>query len=212
MSQLRRMIVLRELAPGQHLAETALAEQFGVSRGPVRDALRGLETEGLVQTISNRVHVRGFSEKDIRALYRLRRAIEVLAVEDVVALRDGVDWTPLRTSVEIMKRAADDGDTGRFAAADQDFHDGLYRVTDNHHLVRVWSTIRPTVEVLVEITTARDTDLHPSSESHKDLLTLLRTGDRDAIVSELNIHLQGSLNRMIASHEERVLADIEETR
>src|SRR5437764_11130394 len=82
--QLRALVLSDELVPGTHLVEGRLAEDFGVSRGPVRDALRQLEVEGLVETRKRGVFVRGLSDDDLRELYSLRGALEGLAIRDTI--------------------------------------------------------------------------------------------------------------------------------
>lgn len=209
-SQLREMIVLRRLAPGEHLGEDALSGEFGVSRGPIRDALKDLETEGLVETRRNRVYVREFAEQDIRDLYHLRKGIELLAVDDLTRRGpDGVDWEPLTASVSAMRRAADHPDATQFALDDQAFHHHLYLATGNHRLIRVWGQIRPTFELLLSLTVAQDPDLHPSYESHAAILDLLIAGDGDAAKTELAQHLIDALDRMILVHQHAIADQLE---
>ena len=90
LDQVRALIVRGELESGTHLVEGWMAERFGVSRGPVRDALRQLELEGLVETRRRGVFVRGLSEDDIVELYAVRGALEGRAIRDVIARRESV--------------------------------------------------------------------------------------------------------------------------
>src|SRR5882757_7217198 len=126
--QLRALIVRGELTAGTHLVEGWIAERFGVSRGPVRDALRQLELEGLVETRRRGVYVRGLSDTDLAELYALRGALESLAVRESIARLPGGDWSGLHTALDRMWAAADAGDSAAFAAADLDFHGGFYAI------------------------------------------------------------------------------------
>src|SRR5699024_11457591 len=92
---LRDQIIRRTLANGTHLVEDALAAEYGVSRGPVRDALRQLESQGLVESRRRGYFVVGLTQEDIDDLYELREAIELAAVSNAMA----------RASAEPLSRA-----------------------------------------------------------------------------------------------------------
>ncbi|MGV9385148.1 GntR family transcriptional regulator [Nonomuraea sp. NPDC003707] len=200
--QLRSLIVRGELIVGTHLVEGRIAEQFGVSRGPVRDALRQLEIEGLVETRKRGVFVRGLSDKDLQELYSLRGALESLAIKETIARLDAADWTSIDEAVEQMRAAADDRDAAKFAAADLDFHSGFYVIGDNRWLTATWALHRPLFAAVLEITnTARD--LVPVAQDHADLRDVVRSGDVDAALVALVSHLDGSCDRIRATLIER---------
>lgn len=118
LDQLRALIVRGELAAGTHLVEGWMADRFGVSRGPVRDALRQLEIEGLVETRKRGVSVRGLTDTDLVELYAVRGALEGLAVREAIARLAAADWSPLDDAVTAMRAAANRADAAGFAAAD----------------------------------------------------------------------------------------------
>jgi GntR family transcriptional regulator, gluconate operon transcriptional repressor len=202
LDQLRALIVRGELEPGTHLVEGWMAERFGVSRGPVRDALRQLELEGLVDTRRRGVFVRGLTEDDVAELYAVRCALEGRAIRDVIARRDSVDWTPLHDAVARMCTAAGASDPAAFAAADLDFHTDFYRLGGNRRLAATWALHRPLFAAMLAVTNTTDRDLTPIAQDHADLAATVRTGELQSALAALDEHLDGSCARM-----RKVLAD-----
>lgn len=198
--QLRFQIVSGKIDSGAHLAEERLAESFGVSRGPIRDALRQLASEGLVETRRGRVYAIGLNDQDIDELYSLRESLESLAVRSTLS-RERVDWSHFERSIERMRDAADRQAAGDFAEADLAFHSLFYEWSGHRRLASMWRELRPTFTVLLEVTTAEDVDLHPSAESHADILRSMRFGEIDAALGELSQHLLGAKNRLTTAHE-----------
>lgn len=194
--QLRSLIVRGALAAGTHLVEGWMAERFGVSRGPVRDALRQLELEGLVETRKRGVFVRGLTDADLVELYALRGALEGLAVRESIARLPGGDWSALDEAVRRMRAAAEAADPAAFAAADLDFHSGFYAIGGNRRLAAAWATHRPLFAAMLDVTNSRDRDLRPVAADHQDLAAVVRSGDVDAALAALAEHLDGSCGRM----------------
>ncbi|MGN9837802.1 GntR family transcriptional regulator [Nonomuraea sp. H19] len=202
LAQLRSLIVRGELNVGTHLVEGRIAERFGVSRGPVRDALRQLEIEGLVETRKRGVFVRGLSDEDLVELYSLRGALESLAIKEAITRLDAADWTPVDAALEQMQSAAVAADAAKFAAADLDFHSGFYTIGDNRWLTATWALHRPLFATVLEITNT-DRDLVPVAKDHADLSDIVRSGDVEAALAALTEHLDGSCSRIRATLSER---------
>ncbi|MEV6158624.1 GntR family transcriptional regulator [Nonomuraea sp. NPDC052129] len=200
--QLRSLIVRGELGVGTHLVEGRIAERFGVSRGPVRDALRQLEIEGLVETRKRGVFVRGLSDKDLLELYSLRGALESLAIRETIVRLETADWGPIDEALDEMRFAADPADPAKFAAADLDFHSGFYTLGGNRWLTATWALHRPLFAAVMEITnTGRD--LAGVADDHVGLRDVVRSGDVDAALAALTAHLDGSCSRIRTTLSER---------
>ena len=199
--ELRVLIITGKLEPGTHLVEDTLAETFDVSRGPVRDALRQLEREGLVASRRGRgrsggVLVKGLTSEDMAELYSLREALEALAVRLCVQRGADADWARARRAVAGLQAAADTRDSSAFARHDMDFHAEFYAQSGNRRLASVWQQYQPTFAVVLSVTTAQDRDLHPSAEAHAELLESVLRGDADGAVTQLSAHLLGSSTRL----------------
>lgn len=196
---LRRLIITRELPAGTHLVEVQLSETFEVSRGPIRDALRQLEAEGLVGSRRRGVFVIGLSPDDIEELYMLRRLIEVQAV--TLCIEGGSrTYDAAHAAVERMSRAADRQDSAEFANADLDFHSAFYAGTGRRRLDAIWQQYRPTFADVLAVTNAEDRDLGPTFQDHLDLLAAIENGDLDGAIRLLTAHLDGSQRRMLAAY------------
>ncbi len=205
LDQLRALIVRGELAAGTHLVEGWMAERFGVSRGPVRDALKQLEIEGLVETRKRGVSVRGLTDTDLVELYAVRGALEGLAVREVIARAADADWAPLDAAVAVMREAAVAADPARFGAADLDFHSGFYAIAANRRLAATWALHRPLFAAMLAVTNT-DRDLEPVAQDHADLSAIVRSGEVGPALVALAVHLDGSCSRMRAFMAERSAA------
>lgn len=196
---LRDRIMRRVIAPGTHLVEDTLASQYDVSRGPVRDALRELERQGLVESRRRGYFVVGLTARDIDDLYELREAIEVVAATKAVALADAADIAAARVVVDEMIAAADAASPLAFAKADLRFHALIYRMGGNRRLLDVWEEYQPVISSLMQLTVEEDMDLHPSAHDHGILVDLLESGSIDELATELRDHLRGAHSRMVRS-------------
>jgi GntR family transcriptional regulator of gluconate operon len=199
--QLRYAVITGQLAAGQRLVEHVLAEQFNVSRGPIRDALRELAQEGLLESRQRGYFVAGLHEDDIQELYELRESLESLALRRTAARAGAADWESLERALSGMRDAADRHDAAEFAVADLAFHSQFYELSGHRRLLSVWEHYLPTFTVLLAVTTAEDADLHPSVQSHVEILRLLRAGDIPLALTELSEHLLGASNRLRAAHQ-----------
>ena len=182
--RLRREIVSGELAAGTHLVEGKLSELFGVSRGPIRDSLRRLEAEGLVESRRRGVYVLGLSLRDIDELYSLRTMLE-------------------RESLQLAMRRD----------ADLDFHTAFYAVAGHRRLGDVWGQYKPTFSAMLSVTNAQDArDLHPTLSDHGRLFEALVAPDESAVMAQLAEHIEGSRRRMRRAHGQAIAVTHTEVR
>jgi GntR family transcriptional regulator of gluconate operon len=193
---LRVHIIGGDLRPGTHLVEDALAEQFEVSRGPIRDALRQLEAEGLLVSQRRGVSVIGLTEDDVDELYTLRQSLETLALSIAMQRVGPEDWSKAQSCIEAMTAAADRRDPHEFAYHDLEFHSEFYRLSGHRRLVAVWEQYRPTFSVILDITNTQDVDLHPAAQAHSALLRAARSGQTELAVNTLEEHLRGARDRL----------------
>jgi len=194
--ELRVLVVTGELRSGTHLVEGVLAERFDVSRGPVRDALRELEAEGLVESRRRGLFVKGLTGQDIDELYSLRAAMETLALSLAMERAGSADWAPAERCVQRMTEAAERSDVREFAAADLEFHSCFYELSGHRRLASVWEQYRPTFQVVLDVTNSQDADLRRPAEDHARLLACARSGDTERAAETLRAHLKGAQERL----------------
>jgi GntR family transcriptional regulator of gluconate operon len=198
-TELRIAIAAGEFAPGERLIEVDLAAHFGVSRGPIRDAFRILQAEGLIepQQPGSGMVVTGIDQDSIIELYSLRGAIEGLAIRLAVARYDESQMQVIDQLVAQMDRAADNNDPSAFALADIAFHNEICRLSGHKRLTDVWRQYEGIMMTLLRLTISLDQNLSSSTQAHRDLLDLIRSGNEDAAAEELLNHLNRSKQRMI---------------
>lgn len=182
---LRMLVIGGQLEPGTHLVEGTLASRFQVSRGPIRDALRALEAEGLVEPRRRGVYVLGFSADDLEDLYALRDAIEPQALRLAMRRSEADDWEPAAGMVQRMRDAAGIPDADAFAVADLDFHSEIYRLSRSRRLRSVWEQHWPTFAAVFSVTQSPDRDLATPLDRHARLLESARAGDEERAVATL---------------------------
>ena len=134
---LRQAILKGELAPGERLMEIQLAQKLGVSRTPIREAIRKLELEGLVLMIPRRgAEVARISEKSLKDVLEVRRSLEELAIELACQRMTEEDMQALEEAQKAFKAAIDQGDAMKIAETDEAYHDVIYHSTRNKRLVQ----------------------------------------------------------------------------
>ena len=185
--RLRVDIISGNIGNGTHLAEDSLAGRFDVSRGPIRDALRQLESEGLVENRRKRLYVSFRGLPDIEELYSLRENLESMALRLAVERATTSGLNDVQRYVDTMAAAAEDGDTDSFDQADMEFHTSFYRLSEHRRLAEAWRPYQRTFEVLLEM--SNTPDMHAAVVDHQEFLDIIRGGDADAAVERLHDHL-----------------------
>ncbi len=140
---LRQAILRGELAPGERLMEIQLAERLGVSRTPIREAIRKLELEGLVLMIPRKgAEVARISEKSLRDVLEVRRSLEELATELACQRMDEEQIEELSAAKDAFAAAVANGDIMEMAECDERFHDVIFNGTGNARLVQILNNLR----------------------------------------------------------------------
>lgn len=140
---LRQAILKGELAPGERLMEIQLADRLGVSRTPIREAIRKLELEGLVLMIPRKgAEVAKISEQNLRDVLEVRRSLEELAIS---LSCERITEEEMRELEEIQTQfatAVKEGDAMKIAQADENYHELIYNSTRNQKLVQILNNLR----------------------------------------------------------------------
>lgn len=135
---LRKAILTGELKPGERLMEIHLANRLGVSRTPIREAIRKLELEGLVIMIPRRgAEVAQITEKNLKDVLEVRRALDALCVELACDRISADEEEQLREACDEFERATETKDATIIAKADVEFHDIIVQATGNQRLIQL---------------------------------------------------------------------------
>ena len=140
---LRDAILTGKLVPGERLMENQLAEKLGVSRTPVREALRMLELENLVELVPRKgAQVLDMSEKDIVNILEVRSALEGLATALACKKMTPEDLQQLKDLEADFEKAVTENEVERFVDIDEDFHDMIFAATENDKLINIFRNLR----------------------------------------------------------------------
>lgn len=140
---LRQAILRGELAPGERLMEIQLAERLGVSRTPIREAIRKLELEGLVLMIPRKgAEVAKISEQNLRDVLEVRRSLEELAIGLSCQRITPEELKELEDTEELFVQAVSEGDAMKIAQTDELYHEIIYNSTKNNKLVQILNNLR----------------------------------------------------------------------
>ena len=140
---LREAILRGDLVPGERLRELQLASKLGVSRTPIREAIRMLEQEGLAITIPRKgAIVAGMTEKDMQDVLEIREALEELSVQVACDKITEEEIAELQKNMKNFEHSLKSGDLKKMAQADVEFHDVIYRATDNPKLISMLNNLR----------------------------------------------------------------------
>jgi DNA-binding GntR family transcriptional regulator len=149
---LREAILSGELKPGDALVETALATQLGVSRAPLREAMRSLSKDGLIETVPYRgTTVKTLSRKDIEEIYSLRGLHESFAVQRILERNRTSDVDTLNQICKNMKKAAKAKDLKTLNQEDDSFHRQLILLAEHDMLTAIWDQLALRVRQLMSL-------------------------------------------------------------
>lgn len=191
--EIRRLILAGELNPGERLYEARLSERLGVSRPPLREAMRILAAQGILeQTPRHGYHVVELSAKDVDEIYTLRTALEKFAIEVAVpTLRNG-DLHELDSTMAEMWQAARAADETALIATNRQFHIALVALARHTRLSQAYETVMDQMQLCMSKnlrTEARSAgDLFEGCRRHERLLDSVRTCDLDQVRAALAKH------------------------
>ncbi len=192
---IKHAILTGELRPGQGLVEADLAGLLGVSKTPVREALKTLAGAGLVTMSPYKgATVRAVDDALVRSVYDMRLLLEPEAVRRGVGR--GSDWGEARRALERSGEAADRADR---SLANRDFHRGMYLGCGNAMLVRVLDDLRDQTALVSAAAWQRTPTWQEEAAEHEAILAAAVAGDADSAASLLRAHIESFLTRNFPS-------------
>ncbi|MFC9242521.1 GntR family transcriptional regulator [Streptomyces sp. NPDC057136] len=187
---LRAALISGELHPGQVYSAPALAEDFGISATPVREAMLDLAREGLVEPVRNKgFRVTEVDERDLDQYTEIRALIEVPTVGRVTCSASREELQALRPVADEIVRAARDHDLIGYLEADRCFHLSLLALSGNDRLVETVGDLRKRSRLYGLTALDERGELIPSAEEHIELLDLMLAGDAKAAEKCMARHL-----------------------
>lgn len=187
---LRSAIIAGRFEPGERLIEAALSSELGTSRGPVREALRQLENEGLVMSFPYRgAVVLGVSDDEVQqVLIPIRLTLERHSFLHALERMTDTDFAELGKQIWLMEQAAKAGDLPKVVEADLRFHDIVISTSGQTHTVQIWRSIWPRIRAYF-FGYGRGKSLESMVDEHRELLAALQSRDPELVLQVLEQHI-----------------------
>lgn len=194
---IRENILSGKYAPNEELKEKTIGEELGVSRTPVREALRQLELEGLVSIIPNKgAYVVGISQKDMQDIYEIRCRLEGLCARWAAT---NITKEQLDELEEIVFRAefhAKKGNSEQLVELDNQFHETLYKAANSKELQRVLSDFHHYLQRVRKITLTDEKRAMESNMEHMMIVEALKEHDADKAERLATQHISSTAQNM----------------
>lgn len=188
---LREAILKGDLRPGERLMELQLAAKLGVSRTPIREAIRMLEQEGLAVTIPRKgAEVARMTEKNMEDVLQIREALDDLAVQVACDKMTEQQLKNLTLAMKNFENAIQTGNLSKIVSYDVEFHDIIYESTDNPKLVTLLSNLREQIyRYRVEYLKGKEN--YPMLiKEHETILEALREKNKERVVEAMRSHIR----------------------
>ncbi|WP_435205279.1 GntR family transcriptional regulator [Micromonospora sp. bgisy143] len=191
-SRLTREILSGKSDPGERLVEEQLTRRLGISRAPLREALRLLAQQGLVEHVPRRgVRVATLSDRDVRELYELRDVLERFAVRAGIPVARESELAGLRATLDAMREATRVGDRMRVAESHRAFHVALVALAGNRQLSAVYGSILVKLQLYMAINLRREAEVAQPLDGvhrHERLFEAVAGGDPEEVLAVLSGH------------------------
>ena len=203
---LRRQILRGELKPGERLMEISLANKLGVSRTPIREAIRMLEHEGLVVMVPRRgAHVAEITRQELNDVLEIRKTLEVLAIQRACANMTDRDIRQLREAEEAFAILVErkDADITALGEADEHFHDIIYQGTNNRRLIQILNNLREQM-YRFRVEYLKDIDIRQMLvREHDAIVKALEIRDTEEAVRLVTMHIDNQYRSINKALDER---------
>ena len=184
---LREAILKGDLRPGERLMELQLAAKLGVSRTPIREAIRMLEQEGLAVTIPRKgAEVARMTEKDMEDVLQIREALDDLAVQVACDKITQEQLERLMATMKNFELAVQAGDLSKIVAYDVEFHDVIYEATDNPKLVILLSNLREQI-YRYRVEYLKEKENYPM---HEEIVQALKQKNKERVADAMRNHIR----------------------
>lgn len=194
---LEEEILSGRLGKGQIVTECELAAKLGVSRTPVRGALRRLAEEGLVEITTNRrITVVGVGTEDLVDTYNIRMRLEGLSSRLATERMTDEEKKKLKDFVELSEYYISKNDTEHLGSIDTEFHSMIYRASGNRMLCRILSELHRNIARYRHLSLSAHGRLKSSVAEHREILNAILAGDSELADSLTSQHIEHALTNL----------------
>lgn len=196
LAKLQRDILTEKLKPGQKLTEQDLCREYEVSRTPIREALRQLEADGLVENILNRgSFVIGMSEQDYEDMFEMRKAYEIQAVEWAIERITDEEMDRLEETFEFMEFYTMRNDIDKMLVINSGFHQVIYEASHNRMLQKLLSSYQNFLKYKASDADRDESYLATVLEEHREIFRAIKEKDVKAGKLAMEIHINRAKER-----------------
>lgn len=206
--RIREDILSGKYEKGEELKEIAIGNELGVSRTPVREALRQLELEGLVNIIPNKgAYVVGLSAKDIQDIYTIRSLLEGLCARWAAESITAEQLKALEENVDLSEFYATKGNFDHVFELDSQFHEIMYEASGSKTINHLLSDYHHYVQRVRRVTIATEGRAYKSNGEHRNILNAIKA--RNPLEAErlATAHVMNTMNNIKAYGLENILAE-----
>lgn len=197
-NDLRERILSGEMAEGETIRQEALAEDYDVSRMPIREALKRLDAEGLVQLTNNRgASVTSHSLSEIGEIFDLRILLEVDLFQRAIPQMTEADFTKCEQLLADMDASYEAYDVGRWGSLNYEYHMALYGAADRNLTNEILQRVNLQSDRYVRMHLSVMEQREPAKKDHRDLLTLARAGKVDDACALLTRHIKRTKDQLL---------------
>ena len=190
---LKHAIITGEIPAGERIVETEYAKRLHISRTPLREALRRLERDGLVECVVRRgVIVRAFTLKDISEIYTIRNALEMMILPAVIENTVASDIAALRAMLAEMDIHTAASDADALSPLARGFHNSLIRLSGQARIVRVIETQDEFVTRFSAMAIRQENRLKEAHAEHHRIVELIEQKDLEALSALMESHIEAS--------------------
>lgn len=195
-NSLKKLILQNKLVPGDLLSENLIAKNLGMSRTPVREALRMLSQEGVIEIIQGvGARVKEISSKDIDDLFEIRKSMEILAIRTAVFNFSEEEIRKFKddfNSLKQMENLKEKDLIEEFTIIDRKFHNTIIEKSNNKYVKKIMKAINFNIQRYIGMSVLALGNVEKSIEQHMELLDLISKKDVEKLVPSLESHIDWS--------------------
>lgn len=198
---IRDRILKGEYRIGEKIKENQIATEFKVSRTPIREAFKQLESEGLIDYIPNRgCFAKGFTREDIEDIYAVRKALEIMAVEWAVSRISDLQIEALKEQSDLMEFYTTKKDSDKVLELNSVYHDIIYDAAGSRFMAQILRSYKEYIEQTRKVILYEQTYLEEILSEHKNILEAIIARDVQGAKEAMSVHIEASHRRAKSQH------------
>jgi len=197
---LKKAIITGEIPAGERIVETEYADRLHISRTPLREALRKLERDGLVEYVMRRgVVVRAFTIEDVKEIYTIRNALEMLTLPSIIENATAEDIAALREKLAVMDKLQEKDDVEALSPLAREFHTMLTSISQQKRILRVIESQDEYIRRFSAMSIKQESRRHEAHEEHHRLVDYVEAKDLENFTSLMQHHITRSMENCLTA-------------